>query len=62
MEAGSKVTIKSIGVDLTEIAFRLGVITVNEFRQCVGFDPVTGGDVVFDMTTFHEYWTRKDVS
>jgi len=62
MEAGSKVTIKSIGVDLTEIAFRLGAITVNEFRQCVGFDPVTGGDVVFDMTTFQEYWTRKDVS
>lgn len=62
MEPDSKVTIKSIGVDLTETAFRLGVITVNEFRQCVGFDPVAGGDVVFDMTSFQEYWARKNVS
>jgi hypothetical protein len=62
MEPDSKVTIKSIGVDLTETAFRLGVITVNEFRQCLGFDPVAGGDVVFDMTSFQEYWTRKYAS
>jgi hypothetical protein len=61
MEPDSKLTIKSIGVDLTETAFRLGVITVNEFRQCVGFDPLPGGDVVFDMTSFQEYWTQKDV-
>lgn len=62
MESESKVTIKSIGVDLTETAFRLGVITVNEFRQCIGFDPVTGGDVVFDMTSFQEYWAMNNVS
>lgn len=56
MDSDSKVTIKSIGVDLTETAFRLGVITVNEFRQCIGFDPVHGGDVLFDKRSFDEYW------
>ena len=59
METESNLTIKSIGVDLTETAFRLGVITVNEFRQCMGFPPLPGGDVVFDMTGFQEYWSKN---
>ena len=56
MEPGSPLVIKSIGADLTETAFRLGIITVNEFRQCVGFEPKPGGDVVFDMRSFSDYW------
>jgi hypothetical protein len=59
MDSGSNVTIKSIGVDLTETAFRLGIITVNEFRRCIGFDPLPDGDVLFDKQSFGEYWASK---
>jgi len=58
MDPDSKLIIKSTGVDLIETAFRLGVITVNEFRQCVGFDPIPGGDVVFTTTSFQEHWIK----
>lgn len=60
MEPDSKLIIKSTGVDLIETAFRLGIITVNEFRQCVGFEPLPGGNVVFEMNSFHEYWTKSN--
>ena len=59
MEPESNVIIKTTGVDLIETAFRLGIITVNEFRQCVGFDPLPGGNVVFEAKSFQEYWDNK---
>ena len=60
MEPDSRMIIKSTGVDLIESAFRLGVITVNEFRQCVGFEALPGGNVVFEMSSFQEYWAKKN--